>query len=924
MKNKSFQILSLEAKDIYEAMRFDKSEGYLIRNKDGEFNLKRFSNTLDYSLDCCKVQEIYGKVTRRKDFSFAENGKDYTQVIVNVNFNYSYRLFNKRSMGVYIKDGYALKDCNLVDRVAFNGDELIAIQTGAKVNNPLPQDILGKYFTYSDDCYVQTGSIPVLMRRSDLRHHFYENGFKCDGFEYVRYKRSSGSSRVGKCLFILERVADRMERWDKCGLDIEDGDSVDLAALEAYKSLTLSSIIDTVEIYPENILVIEDKFSKFKEEVIAVEAEGGVLTAGRKTAKIKNNIWDGQSLLDSELFGKYSDCGMLVLRNRFFKTCAFNTNIRQWFEDNGIYDISQLKGKTTATDISQIKLITTPSSIKYLKFGTLNRWLKKLDPVFGIVKHEKETPFFNGRMARANYQLLNTLQLSEVEIEEFLKQSLDYLRLLRSDPDILRYHIAYPFRQFKYEEVKIKNDIVFKMLGINNKFAYTKLYKEFRNNLVAGFVRRLKRGKILVSGNYATMFGNGLEMLQEAIGRFSGQSEMQSGSIYCKHFKDGERILGSRSPHITMGNVFLAKNIQSAAVDKYFNLTDMIVCVNAIGENIQQRLNGCDYDSDAMLLTNNQLLIKVAEKNYHRFPVPAGFVKSEPIERRYTAENKAALDISTSVNKIGEIINLSQLLNSIYWDKVAGGASEEECETIYLDICCLAVLSCIEIDRAKKEVAINSCDEITRLTEKYRIVENEKTVKPLFFKTIAVENGFELSENIEYRGFNTAMDYLLQHVDKTNRAQARQCKSPRIKFMDIIKKPDSKKRQGNCYNLRDRVIALIRKVKTDILKLRISYDKLDSETKTKNSCLIAEMMRNLVDQINKIGRNEYTMYLILREIEKPENSDICKLMFDILFQTPITAFYDLILHSKEPLFRLVECAGGEIKLFDFNFMKEAV
>ena len=39
-----------------------------------------------------------------------------------------------------------------------------------------------------------------------LREYFYENGFHIDGIHYVRYKRSAGSSREGKCLFIDERL----------------------------------------------------------------------------------------------------------------------------------------------------------------------------------------------------------------------------------------------------------------------------------------------------------------------------------------------------------------------------------------------------------------------------------------------------------------------------------------------------------------------------------------------------------------------------------------------------------------------------------------------------------------------------------------------------------------------------------------------
>ena len=40
-----------------------------------------------------------------------------------------------------------------------------------------------------------------------LREHFYQDGFCVNGVHYVRYKRSAGSSREGRCLFIDERLS---------------------------------------------------------------------------------------------------------------------------------------------------------------------------------------------------------------------------------------------------------------------------------------------------------------------------------------------------------------------------------------------------------------------------------------------------------------------------------------------------------------------------------------------------------------------------------------------------------------------------------------------------------------------------------------------------------------------------------------------
>src|SRR5699024_2729399 len=120
----------------------------------------------------------------------------------------------------------------------------------------------------------------------------------------------------------------------------------------------------------------------------------------------------------------------------------------------------------------------------------------------------------------------------------------------------------------------------------------------------------------------------------------------------------------------------------------------------------------------------------------------------------YDDENKSDLDVRTSVNKIGEIVNLSQLLNSMYWER-SDCSDKEWLDELYLDICKLAVLSNIEIDKAKKEFTIDSVKEIEALKSKYRQQENDKQVKPMFFKTITTENGYTLSDNITYRYFNT-------------------------------------------------------------------------------------------------------------------------------------------------------------------------
>lgn len=550
---------------------------------------------MDYSLDLIKLREVYEKVYRKRDFSFFNGKKEYTQRVVNVTFKYNNKVFNRVRSGIYVKFGYQFENLVFKDCLCIEKGQLIAIKTDERVENPAPDKVLGDFFYLENGVYKAKENIKVLNSVNEIRTELYKNGFICDGIKYIRFKRSTGSSRVGKCLFIDEKLYKQMHQWEMCGINVKNGQKVDLAALESYISLTLSSIIDTIQLSSKNILVVGDYESVFKDTAVAVKLdENGRLKSGAEEVEIKNSIWDGQSLLDSSMFGEYSGHGMLLLRSRFFKSCCFNTNIQKWFEDNGITCVSQLNGYTEAKDIKDIKLITTPNSIKYLKFGSLKDWLWTLEPTFGVVKYEKPTPYFDGRLVQSHYQLLNTIQLTYDEVKEILKPSLDYLLKLKTDPAVLRYHIAYKEEPIYAESLVSKNDIVYKLLGINDKFSETKIYYHFREDLIKSLMKNLRKGHILINGNYSTLFGNPIEMLEMAIGKFNGESNIGVGNISCSNFEYGKTLLGSRSPHCTMGNVLLSKNKHFDIIDNYFNLTKEIVCVNSINENTLECLSGAD------------------------------------------------------------------------------------------------------------------------------------------------------------------------------------------------------------------------------------------------------------------------------------------------------------------------------------------
>lgn len=929
-------IPSVDAKDLYLANNFKDEEknkiGYRLVTKSGNINYNRFINSLDFSLDSEKLREVANEIYGKKNIlSFKHNGKEYSDKVINVTFKYSSKDFNKVKKNTYVMDGYLLDELSFSDNIAIDSGiivgVIIATPTTKKTQYELPDGF--NYIEDKEGNYVyETKTIGIAYSRRELRDYLYENGFNCNGNHYIRFKRTSGSARVGKCLFVEESLYPKMHEWEMCGLIVENGNSVDLAALESYISLPTSSAIDMITIDPKSILVIPDYDSKFTEDSIVVEMnENKRITVNEGVIDISNSIFDGQSLIDKSIMGEYDCYGMVLLRNRFFKSCCFNTNIQQWFKDRGITDISQLHKNsiTLAENIEDIRLITTPNSIKYIKFAPLLQWLQKIDSTFSVVKHEKKTHFFDGKMVQAHYQLLNTLQLSKDEVHELLKPSLEYVNLLNTDTDVLKYHVKCSTLDEYDDEVlsnvfKDKNDIIYTMMNISNNFYKTKYFYDFKRETCKAYLKNMKKGHILISGNYSVLFGNPYEMLLHSIGKFDGNTSLPSGHIHTTRYAYGKKILGCRSPHISTSNILVTENMRHDLIDKYFNLTDEIVCINAIGENTLERLSGADYDSDQMIVSDNEIIINAALRNYEVFKVPANRVSAKKSKRYYTNAQKSDLDYKTSENKIGEIVNLSQELNTLMWDFVNKSNKSlkdcyEEIKEIYHDICILNVLSCIEIDKAKKEFDISSTTEIKEIKEKWsKKTFDNKTIKPAFLGFIAQTKGYRNPQKKKYNYHKTAMDYLLKEIN--------QYRSDKVKLEELLPLCECFRFDGfnqNSVN-KKQVSTIIKMCETTTSSINAVWAK-DYYSTEEKYILTSQYKDNLVFDIQKLKINIHTMFSLIEHIDMKKYSHISKLLFFVLFNYENNEIMEIMTKLNPSNSYIAEDNDGDIELYNIRFKR---
>ena len=358
-------------------------------------------------------------------------------------------------------------------------------------------------------------------------------------------------------------------------------------------------------------------------------------------------------------------------------------------------------------------------------------------------------------------------------------------------------------------------------------------------------------------------------------------------------------------------------------IDKYMNLTNEIVCINSIGENVLQRLSGSDYDSDTVLLTDNKYLIKAAQKNYDLFKTPTSFVSATKVKRYYTPEQQADLDIRTSVNKIGEIINLSQELNSLLWDRVYHGATYDDIKELYYDICQLDVMSGIEIDKAKKEFVIDNSKELDKLRKKYDPIfreyeenDNGEKIKgkkktPHFFSHISRQKGYYNPDKKHYCKYHTTMDYLQTIVNGFR------VKSPYKKnWLPFVAVLDNSKYYTTHVNQKqiNKIYSLLKKYFSDRTIVYLNEHMTQEEQSEKINKLKSDLIAEIESE--RIGFS--TLYRLLFSVEDKENTNIKHLLLSILYLCGNESFNNAIIQSCDDILQL-EYDGNDIKIFNIGF-----
>ena len=599
-------------------------------------------------------------------------------------------------------------------------------------------------------------------KRGEIRDLFYNEGVdityktknkdgslkKQQTIHYEMLFRTSAKAKLGQVIFINSKLYKKAYDWLTIGLGNKlPKDNAKIVEISAYAPLTTSTIVGTIHIPVEDILILKDQDSFFETIADVVRAEEYVDDKGnikkkcvvsRERTQVKNTVWDGMGLIECDpQYLKLPDYinGMALMRNHLFKVCCVKTKIQKFFKDwcseNGYdYNTHQVQDMFGNWHyLKDVKMITTDNATKFKKFTDLmggtpeaayDYWCDRIRAdgcIWGIVKTDHESKL--GNYQQLSYQMVNTLPCSREDVKAIAQDSIDYVELIKSDNN--------EFEKFlrKYANEVNHYEMLADLYAHNNEFSECKWFREEKRKIISGYVHKLRKGKIFVEGDNLTVFGNPFALLLYSVGedwKDDPTLQKEDGSIQCytPRFSSGEYLAGFRNPQNSPNNICHLHNMYSKYFEKYFEFSNNIMAVNCIETDIQSRANGMDFDSDFMLVTNQKEIVNASKICYDNYPTVVNALKESGVSYQNTKTAYADMDNKFSGTQmgIGWSSNLAQLAMTYYWTELAKENPDEDLLKEYYDnFTILAVLAQLVIDSCKRSFEIDGEEEIKRISK---------------------------------------------------------------------------------------------------------------------------------------------------------------------------------------------------------------
>ncbi|WP_079420248.1 hypothetical protein [Paenibacillus ferrarius] len=444
-----------------------------------------------------------------------------------------------------------------------------------------------------------------------------KKGFTIDGVKYKRLFGTAGGVKNKTLFYASDNIYGELVRRIENGRDMEI--KIPAAKLEAYKSLVASSSLSVGSLDPKKILVVNDCKTIFKEDVIRIYDEKGKNYPTVEEVEgytIENNASDGFGLISPKLAEEWGINSGGCMRNAFLKGMIFPFDFHEFAktEAEEKYEVFDVWSKT-AKDIRDVQLILTTSMLKLWKaYKSIEEYIgccNKNGFTFSITK---VTPKSLENQRDLNYQFIQSLELSDADIEELVRPTVDTINDIMSS-DYRKTILYLKGEDLKEKGYKIKGNFDYtNALMIEPKLINDPYVKNKVKDLISKRIVDAMKGDLVVRGNFAIASGDPYALCQ-TIFNMKVTGLLKAGEHYSRYWSDNgvNRVACFRAPMSVANNIRILNFKDTDKMKLWYKHMKTVNIFNAF-DTTPHAQNGEDYDSDSNLTTNNSVLLRVIKE----------------------------------------------------------------------------------------------------------------------------------------------------------------------------------------------------------------------------------------------------------------------------------------------------------------------
>lgn len=399
------------------------------------------------------------------------------------------------------------------------------------------------------------------------------------------------------------------------------------AKFESYKALACSASTPVTQ--PKGVLVIKDGERQIIEKVLQLtdDGKGGFKLIPKDKYEINRAFTDGCGMIckaladqwaidlgeykedeNNKKIAKYTPSGFNI-RNSWTKGMVFCFPYLE-FAEKVAKEFMVEDAWGNMIDIRNVELIITTNMLKlWDAYESIDDYLNNCKEngfeycVTKMLPQELET------VRNMNYQFLQSYEFSDEDIQKLIKPTVDsILGAIGGDYGKTLLFLKgnkITENDFLHEEF----DFV-KALMINENLRQDPFIKQKIHRMIKKRISDSKKGVIQVEGNYSVISGDLYALCQYMFGeKVTGL--LKKDEYYSRTWldKNVDKVVAYRAPMTNHNNIKIFRLKDNDEIKKWYRYMTTCTILNSFDCTVDA-LNGADFDGDAVITTNNDVLLR--------------------------------------------------------------------------------------------------------------------------------------------------------------------------------------------------------------------------------------------------------------------------------------------------------------------------